>query len=189
MAPLPTITGVFRITLEWTLPESAKAANVFHIFATTDDETEVSTAVQANLDPDQFYGSSSSAHLTGVDVIALDGTSTTFHQTLDGSFTGLGGSDYIAQGATIVSFGTGLRGRSNRGRMFLPALAEDRQDGGIVAFGAVSTMQVAWDNWVDNMRAAFMIPVVASYRHHTAPEITTVTIRDRCGTIRHRNRG
>lgn len=187
MGHLPVIANVYRVTLEWTVGGSLHMANVLHVQQAGTTSPDISTEIQSKLTPDMFEAVSSSAHLTGVSVIQLDGSSSTYHQSLDGSFDGQGGTEFVPQEAAIISLFTGLRGPRHRGRVFLPAVAEDRQSSGIIASGARTTMEGAWTDFIDGLAVDGTALVVASYAHSTASFVIGCTAKQRSGTQRRRN--
>jgi hypothetical protein len=187
MPPLPVITDVARVTLDWLVGDVTQMVNVLHFLTDFSDESDVQNAISGNLTNNMVASMSSEASLVGMDVLFLNGTSSTVHIPFDGSFTGTGGSDWIPQSAQIISLATGNRGPSHRGRVYLPAVAESKQSGGLVDGVTLASVQGAWETALDAWASAGVLLVVASYALGTADPVTAVTAKQRTGTQRRRN--
>lgn len=186
MAELPVIADVFRVTMGWSAG-STPMANVLHFYAPTLNETDVKDVFLPVLDPDMVAAMSSGCHLTSLAVLPLDGSTPTETTELDGTFTGLGNDQWIPQQAAVVSIKTATRGRSHRGRIFLPAVAESSQLAGQIDVGAIDLMQAAWETALDSWAAGGILLGVASYKLETFEPATTVVCKIRSGTQRRRN--
>jgi hypothetical protein len=109
-----------------------------------------------------------------------------FVNTPDGRWVGGRGGEYIPQAASIVKLRTAKRGRSYRGRIFLPFLPEGGQNNGTLNAGDVAQAQTAWDDFVVDIAGNDCSLVVASYKHQTAEVVTTVLVEGEAATQRRR---
>ena len=97
---------------------------------------------------------------------------------------GTGAGDVAPQVAAIVKELTAGRGRSKRGRLFLPWCAENQiQDGKLLA-ATVTSMQTAWNTFYSAMNAANVVPTVASYTHISDELVTQFLVESLLGTQR-----
>jgi len=134
-----------------------------------------------------------------LDGIVADASVALFHITkLDGvsatqTFTGgnwIGGSasgDMIPQVARLIKLQTGFRGRSRRGRVFLPFVAESAQNGGnMIGDSAGPLVTTAWNTWRGDLIADGFNLVVASYKLEDAEDVTVCTAETPTATQRRR---
>lgn len=147
--PLPTIADTFRCALRWSqIGGSLKAVNVIHIKANASGQTATDAfhALNVNWNSNMWLGVQAGMFISNVDVTPLDGVSatTSFVPTSAGATTGGSVGDIIIQAAIIVKLGTGVRGRDNRGRIFLPYPAESQQSSGHLSSATQATMDSAW---------------------------------------------
>jgi hypothetical protein len=139
----------------------------------------------------------SGASIVTVDITPLDGTSATQSFTTGGgaAWSGSSGGEMIPQVAVLVKLQTSLRGRSNRGRVFLPMTAETAAGAGFVAGGEDVTITNAWTTFANALPADATTPadlVIASYdRRHAgagahATNVTAITCELALATQRRR---
>lgn len=188
MAPLPVIPDVFRATLNWRSSSGRNAHNVMHFQAPSLDSLGVATALTTHIKRAMWDWTSGTYLITTIDVIPLDGTTAGVTQpTGEGlPFTGGGQGEAIVQVAGIVKFTTGHRGRSGRGRIYIPAVGEGEQNAGVMI--DVATVQTAWQVFQNDMSDALCPMVVASYKDVAAREIINITAESICATQRRRLR-
>jgi hypothetical protein len=105
---------------------------------------------------------SSSGHVATRQIIPLDGSTATATLTATIVAGGSGG-DWVPQSAVLVKHQTAHRGRSGRGRTYLPLIGEMNISAGIFDPGVISTVQPAWDTFLSTMNTANWSPVVAHY--------------------------
>lgn len=190
MAPLPIIPNCFRVTLNWTNPNFGQTAhNVMHFSNTTGNESDVFNDMNAHVTAAMWDFVVLGSNVTSLDIIALGHSFTSVHFPIAGAPTKWagagGGTDMIPQGAGVVTWRTNLRGRSYRGRSFLPWVAEQEQ-----AFGNlsdVSACQTGWNSFLTSMSATPTNPVVASYKHATYNGVSSFVVRSKLRTQRRRN--
>jgi len=95
--------------------------------------------------------------------------------------------------AVVTTFRTSLIGRSHRGRVFLPGIANNAVSGSNVIAGAVTNLDDAMTDLLATMVTAGCTPVVVSKFHDGAPRstavvtpIATIQVRSRVDTQRRR---
>jgi hypothetical protein len=194
---LPVIADVYRCAIESHLGDQ-HMANVIHVEEqTTTSATNIAQLVSEAWGADggftQFQ--TSDYELDNVHVTKLDGSSLSIDHdfsTADHTSGTQSGASVPSNVALVVALGTGARGRSHRGRIYVPAVH--------VSF--VSSPAAHWSstfiaNIVDRMDAirgvlqgstANADIVVASYKLAEAFPITSVVARRDFGTQRGRAR-
>lgn len=189
MSVLPTITDTFRVVQNWFDDHGQNAVNVIHVRYHGGSAALVGD-IWASHHPDDLYGTViNGARFDSLSITPLDGASATTLFPLSGSasqFAGTASGDPIPQVAGMVKLTTGLRGRSFRGRLFLPFTGEAVVDAGFVASGTVASMQTAWDTWMANVIAAGAELVVASYKLAVATSVESIFVETATGTQRRR---
>ena len=188
MTPLPVIAGVFRVAFNWANDAPGQIAeNVMHFRSPTLTAAGVGAALIESVVRDQW---TPVVHTSGVNTLVitkLDGSSATFDQSISTiNFTGLGGTEWIPAVAPIVSFATGLRGRSYRGRIYLPFCDEAAVADGQLVGTIASDLQTAWEEFGAACYSNGLTHVVASYVHATAAEVQSYACQAAVGTMRRR---
>lgn len=129
-----------------------------------------------------------------VEVTGLDGISTTFVQPYGTVKHGLVLSQAsAANAALVITWSTGIRGRANRGRTYLPGIPSASLESGSGRWNsALITDANAWiNNWITNMANAvnpltlMQVSQRAASSPHHAP-VTSFTPRQGIGTQRRR---
>jgi hypothetical protein len=177
--PLPVIADTYRVSLEWLNSNGQHATNVMHIHGAGQTALDVLNQYDSLVTADMWDCVSSSGQVVELRCIKLDGTS-------DGRWQGNASGQPIAQACGMVKMITGVRGRSNRGRLYLPWVAEDVQSGGFISSAVVATMQTAWDAWLAAMPGTLGSTAVASYRHANQHPVTAIVVESPTGTQRRR---
>jgi hypothetical protein len=130
---------------------------------------------------------SNSASVNQVSVTPLDGSSATLVSAVSGTiWAGGQGGDFIPQAATLVSLRSALRGARNRGRLFLPFLAESAQSNGTVFSTVLGLMQTAWSSFVTSLASSSTDLVIASYAFPGAQNATSALVEPLIATQRRR---
>lgn len=171
MAPLPVITHVWRCALRWSTASGQLAVNVIHIrdesgTAVADD---VYGALNSAVVPLMWYPASGGASVSEVDVLPLDGVHGTASYTTGSpaKWTGAsGGTVWEPALSALIKLGTGLRGRTHRGRIFLPFTDQTSAVDGKLADLTVTDTTAAWQGFQTSLNAgspAFTLGV-ASYK-------------------------
>jgi hypothetical protein len=187
MAPLPVIADTFRVAANYDkLGQSA--VNVMHFRTTTDNAQELGERIIDSWDGDQLATLSSDATLTSFDITPLDGVgaTVTVNTPEDVIWSGSTGTESLPQVACIIKLTTALRGRSFRGRLYLPFTDESKQDDGNVAPSILGTVTTAWETFVADMLAGGAELVVASYKLEEANAVTSLLLEDKTATQRRR---
>lgn len=193
MPALPVIADVFRCALKWTDASAQDAVNVIHIQtnAAGRTPTQVFTLIDANVTANMWASVGNSGAVQEVDITPLDGVTATqsFNTGAPAKWTGPGGGQQIPQSACLVKLSTGLRGRSRRGRIFLPFMSEAAIANGIIGGATVAAAQTAWDAFVAALVADATTPStlsVASYKTASAVSVDNVLIEQVAATQRRR---
>jgi hypothetical protein len=171
--PLPVIPHTFRVALKWSqLATGQTAVNVIHLsnLTGTAAQSDVFEALDDAVTAAMWDACSANAAVSQVDVTPLDGTSATqtFTTGNPARWVGTEAGDFVPATAALVKLQTGIRGRQNRGRIFLPFIVESAQVNGALTSGEVATMQPAWTAFLASLAADSTAPgpwalVVASY--------------------------
>jgi hypothetical protein len=190
MPPLPVIAGVTRVALNYVLASGGTATNVIHIFGVL-EPAPLADAIEAAV-PDTgsaMWGTmSSSARVSSLDLLPLDGATATYHRELDtlAQYYGQGGGPAIIAGCCLVRCQTATRGRSNQGRIFLPFVGESVYDDGRLDSTSVDDVTNGWNAFNTALNVDSCTVVVASYRHRDAHEVTSFSARVKAATQRRR---
>lgn len=188
MAPLPVIADTFRVALHWIHPEGGHAVSVIHMRAPSMTADDVWTAFDAHVAKEMWNAVSNLATIDVVRITPLDGTSVTLehHPPAAAKYTGNSTGEAIPQMAAIIKFLTALRGRSHRGRIFLPFVAESGQNTGTLDDGQVAAMQSGWVTFRAAMALEGITLVVASYKLVSATDVDISIAEQFTGTQRRR---
>lgn len=189
MPPLPVIASCFRVALTWETPGTAgHAVNVIHVASDTHDKEAIPGVIDTHWTRSMIDTVSASAKVVRMSVLPLDGTSGAFETDVSTNikWQGNGGSDWVPALATIIKLRTGLRGRSHRGRIFLPYTGETVQGNGTLSDATVTSMTTAWETFRTSMSADDCALVVASYVLAEATQLTSCSCEKSCGTQRRR---
>jgi len=189
---LPIISSVYRCTLNWVPSSGRPSHNIIH-FSNAGNEAAVAADIDTALgtlaaDSHLGWPLPSAWKLTTVDVLALDGTSTTQTFTLTNDQQGGAGGSAMYQVSGLVGLQTAVRGSRGRGRVYLGPAAEDAQANGILDATGKGVCQTAWTQFLSASTTAGNLMVVASYEHATAELVTTATVRNYMATQRRRAR-
>jgi hypothetical protein len=187
MATLPVIPNVFRVALNWVHTNGQIAVNVMHVRTTLLTTVGIEALLNTAWSATQITLVSNAAKVDHISITPLDGASATavFVET-NARWTG-GSTDLpIPAAAQVVSLRTALRGRSHRGRLYLPFMVEGNFANGSVSTGSNAAIQTAWDSFVTGMATGTAPLVVASYLHATAENVTKAACEFVVGTQRRR---
>ncbi len=197
--PLPVITNVVRIAVRGQAPSGSNWANVLHCLKTTAgapsgaDITNLDTAIRRLYIGAAYSGgnnmlSACKTTCTTVDVTytPLDGSSTSTVSALTAAGA-LTDDSLPSQTAEVVTIRTARRGRSYRGRVYLPPWTEvsSSASGTMVA----STVTAILNQWVGAQAALVATNWtigVASYLHSTFEAATGFTMDTRFDVQRRR---
>lgn len=184
---LPVIADIFRCVFRWTQGAGgANPINVMHIAGVTSTASDVYDSIDVSVTRDMWQWVPGSEAVFAIDITPLDGSSATqtFPTGSGTKWQGEAGGDSIPQGAGLIKWTTAKRGRSYRGRTYLPMVAESQQAGGTMQ--NVSTVQTAWEAFRVSMATETNPVVVASYKLSTAEIVTAVLAETSLATQRRR---
>lgn len=184
MPPIPTITDVWRVTLNWGIAHGVAPRNVLHFSAPGLTDADIATALDANFTDEMWACVQQDWAFTTVDLLKLDGTSATRTEAVSaqGSLTS---GDWIVGAAGVISARTPQRGSRGRGRVYLGPLAESQLTNGLIP--NVSTKLAAWEAFRVAMQGDGVPWVVASYVHADSHAVTSVQMDQIPGMVRRRN--
>jgi hypothetical protein len=188
--PLPVIATCARVAFTWSdSAYSRKSVNVMHFDDTATSPAALAAAIDSHVTANMWIFQNNTTKCISLDVTPLDGTGVTYHFNTGGpsKWTGVqtGGSSF-PQAANIVKLLTNTRGRSYRGRVFLPWVSEDKATNGLLDATTLATCQTAWNAFLAAMVSQPNALLVASYKHATATAVTSVTAEQLMGTQRRR---
>lgn len=185
MTPLPVIENVSRVTFLWT---PSGAVNVMHFHQAELSTAGLFGALDANVLGGMWQCNSTGDRVGEVRITPLDGATPTvpFHPASVTKWKGQSTGETIPAAAAVVSLHTSLRGRSNRGRVFVGPVSESSNVSGMLETSVPGTMTTAWTNFASAMIADDVEFVVASYLKSTALTVINITIRPQTGTLRRR---
>lgn len=180
--PLPIVNNSYLVRFVWNSTQAPRAATndmCFHDDAGTHTGTDLYNAINTNVVQAMWSGVNVNAAIYTVITTKLDGSAASLpHATgAPTKWQGTTGGDMIPQGCGVVTFRTGFRGRSYRGRIYLPWLAESDQTDGTLLSANVVAAQSAWSTFMSNMKTAGFPIHVLSRLHSTSTEIVSVQVQ------------
>lgn len=191
MAPLPVISNVYRVAFEWTNSDTGlTATNVMHFHAAGSNPLALITALDAHVTASMWLLQTTHSHIANLIVTPLDGggVSVPFATGSPAKWTGeQTNEEFSPQVAGIIKLLTAKRGRSYRGRVYLPWVAETSQTNGQLSTGSTASLDTSWIAFHTAMTTAGFDWVVASYKLATAENVVAVGAELYTGTIRKRN--
>jgi len=191
MAPLPVISNVYRITINYASANGIAPRNVFHLRSPSGDVTEIADRItDAAQDQPMMTGMSPDFTPPNFSIIPLDGsTATSVHDFPEGCWsTNSSGGQISPASAAIVSFRTGIRGPRGRGRVFIGPLNEDTIEDGFFIGDNLNDLPNAWIEFATALATGdpAMVLGVASYVHEDFEALTTINTPQLLGTMRRR---
>jgi len=189
--PLPVIDDTYRCAFKWSSGSGGSgrsAVNVMHILAAATTTDDVMNAIFDNVAHTMWSGVSDQFAVNDVTVQALDGTTAAITRVTarDAQWTGTGGTQYSPASAAVVKLITGFAGRSKRGRLFLPYIAEDSMADGALGSDVVGQGQTAWEAFRSAMEGDGFELAVASYKLESSLPVLQVSYEAPLGTQRRR---
>jgi hypothetical protein len=186
--PLPVIANTYRVALDYTDSATGQSAtNVIHVRQASTDAIAIAGVVDAAAAINVMYQAPATASLEQIKCTPLDGSGST-HTRIPTNAHWVGGSsgDFIPGASVVVSYGTDLRGRSHRGRIYLPFVCESLQGDGSISSGTATIIREAWEATSGAIIAAGAAQVIASYKLASAADITSWLVLTGLGTQRRR---
>jgi hypothetical protein len=161
-----------------------------HVLDDTASKTphQIADILDGNVTSDLWTSVANTWAVDDVVVTKLDGTTATFTLSTGrpAKWKGSSATDPIPQAATLIKASTNLRGPSYRGRMYLPALGEGIQSGGLLGSIVVGSMTTGWTDFLTAMQGDDCPPVVASYKHSSSALIESYLCENESATQRRR---
>jgi hypothetical protein len=191
--PLPIIADVYLARLIWKdagAPREAVNDLYFKDTVGTQTGTDLFNDFQTARVRDMWALQKSSSTLYKIITTKLDGSAASVPTLTNGNvaWTGQLTGNLILQGANVITVRTGFRGRSRRGRIYLPWVAEDGQDAGTLLAASVTACQTAWNTFSAAMVAAGWAPHVVSQLHGDSVAATRYDVEPYLKTQRRRSR-
>lgn len=188
MPPLPVITDTYRCVFEWDDDATQHAINVIHVRGTTGGAPGAFTALDGAVNASMWQGSPSNCGIRQVTIQALDGISAAipFDTLLPAKWKGTGSAEYIPQVSVLIKSTTLRRGRSFRGRTFLPFTGENVQVNGTLQGTFAANITDGWGTFLGDMNTAGWEPVIASYKLAVATGIDSYECENETATQRDR---
>ena len=190
MAPLPIIADVYRCALRWSGPTGVPAAvNVMHFRSPSSTASAVATAIDTNVTANMWRQTLTGYGVRELDVTPLDGTGLTNVLTtgLPAKWKGAGlGSEIVPQVCVLARLNTSFRGRSHRGRLYLPWVSEGSMTNGTYASADQTAQNTAWGTFLTNMSGTGHHLCVASYKYASSVDVTSVFCETLLATQRRR---
>lgn len=193
VAPLPVIANVYRVALNWTNADfpSRVATNVIHLRKAGSNPAALWTSLDAHATAAMWETQDTHTQVNSVAITPLDGSGTTLtvNTGRPAKWSGAQAThDFSPQTCTVLKLVTAKRGRSYRGRVYLPFTCENSQVAGIVDNGQGAAMTAAWVAWMAAMAADGFALVVASYLLSTAENVVALACEADVATQRRRNK-
>lgn len=191
--PLPIVANLYLARLVWAnagAPRHAINDLYFHDDAGGHTGTDVYNAMAANVTHNMWLTCQSGSSIIQVVTTKLDGSAASETHTTGGGSTWSGDAtgDTILQAATVVTLRTGFRGKSFRGRIYLPFVGDQVLSDGIFTSGTITAMQTAWETFRAAMKTAGFPIHVCSRLHSSSVETSSETVQPNCKTQRRRVR-
>lgn len=159
---LPVIADTARCAFNWVNGDGQTAKNIIHFADTGHDALLLAEAIDAAFEANMADATVNSANCPDVDVTYLDGVSATINRPLT-RWVGQIAGQFVPQASAILTLYTVDRGRSNRGRIYLPFIAEGVLNNGLLGVDTVGELNTGWLDFQNAMFTAGFPVVVASY--------------------------
>jgi hypothetical protein len=188
MAPLPVIADTFRCALNWKASAGGTATNVMHFRKSGGSAAGLYTSIDSHVAAGMWGAMPATAFVDNVVITPLDGTTASTTNSTGSPAKWTGGTDgtVVPQVAHILKLTTAKRGRSYRGRLFLPMTSENVIAAGVLQSSVVTSVHAAWVTFLTAVAADGYTLVVASYVHSTAELVTSHTVESALATQRRR---
>jgi hypothetical protein len=180
VAPLPVIDEVFRVALRWSSTELAtNAVNVIHIRSSTLAPAAIYAVLDAHVTANMWGHTKNTSQIASVDITPLDGVSVTSSFVTGAPAKWCGAEtagDINPAGCTLIKLKTSERGRSHRGRIYLPWNDENVFGLGKLGSTERGIMQAAWNTFVSAIEGADVVLQVASYKLATSLPVESTLV-------------
>lgn len=188
--PLPVIPHVFRVVWHWSNVNIPRAAvNVMHFSISSDDPSTLFAAFVTASAAKPWIQTTVDSKIVSVDITPLDGAglTETFVPTPGTGWEGVQPSGPCMPAvAAVLKLTTNTRGRSYRGRIFMPWVAELAADNGSFTPSVYSASVTSIAAWFAALTGAGADPQIASYHLGTAAPVTAMFLERSMATQRRR---
>lgn len=169
MAPLPVIADTYRVAFNWVNSDVSAlvATNVMHFHKSGSSPAAVATILDTNATANMWSHAGTHSHVASLQITPLDGSSVTFPFVTGSPAKWSGtqtGNDPIPAECAIIKLLTNSRGRSFRGRVYLPWMDESARASGQISSAVKTSLNSAWIAWHTALTSAGLDFVVASYK-------------------------
>jgi hypothetical protein len=190
--PLPVIADTYRVALDWVNPDfpSQSATNVIHVRKGGTNAAGIATIVDAGVTANMWRFQDTHSHVNFMNVTPLDGSSVTFPLATGSPAKWSGvqtNQQPLMQVCTLIKLVTAKRGRSYRGRVYLPWTDEAGVSGNVLDSPTCALVTTAWIAFLASLTGAGAKLVVASYLKATAEDVVAVGTELDTATIRRRS--
>jgi len=166
--------------------------NVMHFHAPSSSPAAIESALNAHVSANMWAHTHVNEGINEVIITPLDGggISTTILTGFTSAWRGTQStSGFLPQVCALIKHTTSLRGRSYRGRTFLPYPVEGVVDSGVLDPTTEAAMTTAWRSFLSGMIGAGVEPHVASYKHSSSTLIIDSVAEPYTATQRRRQPG
>ena len=186
MTPLPTIANTHRVTFNWTDSGEVVGHNIIGITTGSPMSSAVIAGLVANaLDSNMFAPVVSTTELLTIDVFNMGIPEATVQVPVVG-VQGQSGGQAVPNVAVVVTPRSVARGRSFRGRTYLPMIGESSIDSGIVIGPVVISTLAAWFDFNIALLASSITQSIISIELAVATLVAGYTVDTRQDTQRRR---
>lgn len=164
---------------------------MIHVRKASVTGSEIATVLDDSVVANMWNPGDTHSHVNNIVVTPLNGSSNsfTFPTGEPSKWTGGQTTQSIApQVCALVKLTTDVRGRSYRGRVYVPWVSEASTTNGFLDSDTVTAMQTAWETFQANLATNDTELVVASYLHSTAQEVTALLVESFTATQRKRQK-
>lgn len=187
MPPIPVISDVFRVTINFRTYAGITPRNVLHFGAPLLDGDGLAEALNDNWLGQMCDCMKNDFEPATFDILPLDGSTPTSTYDWDGPSDFCNGDpEPVPEQAAVVSLKTAQRGPRGRGRIYIGPCGEGNVDAGILDEGTRGNMQTQWAQFAANVLSDGAGLVVASYTHEDKHVVNNLSISQHVGTQRRR---
>jgi len=180
----PIIENCFRVAFNY-VGVSGGATNVMHFLNSTDSVAQIATDLDAKVTSAMWGHMPNTCKLDSIAITKLDGITGTYVLTGINQAGNTDGQPVPAVSA-LLYLQTGLIGRENRGRMFLPWVSEGAMASGILDGTVQANTASAWNTFRTQMDGVGSVLAVASYKFGAATPVLSLGVRSAVATQRRR---
>jgi hypothetical protein len=190
--PLPVIANTYRVALEWSNSDfpNETATNVIHIRKSGSNAAAIAVIVDAAVTAPMWRFMDTHSKIVFQVVTPLDGGSVSLPVATGGPAKWSGtqtNQQPLFQVSELIKVLTAKRGRSYRGRVFLPWVDEAGVSGNALDGATTALVTAGWVAFLASLTGAGAKMVVASYKNATAEDVVAIGAELDTATVRRRN--